>query len=157
MAEGFGRFWPAEFAHKLHIAVGELEETQDHLDKALERNCIQEAEHIELYALADRAIGAATRFILYLDGAGKDWKKDYFARLRTKYRERRAQRAAARLGTEGTSDPTVNREPQKLVEPPNQNREPEPALEPELEPEPEPEPIEREPELNEPEPKNPER
>jgi four helix bundle protein len=37
MAEGFGRFWPGEFAHKLHIAVGELRETQDHLEKALEQ------------------------------------------------------------------------------------------------------------------------
>ena len=32
MSEGFGRFWPGEFAHKLRIAMGELHETQDHLE-----------------------------------------------------------------------------------------------------------------------------
>jgi four helix bundle protein len=30
IAEGSGRFWPAELAHTLRIAVGELEEAQDH-------------------------------------------------------------------------------------------------------------------------------
>jgi four helix bundle protein len=123
MAEGFGRFWPAEFAHKLHIAVGELEETQDHLDKALEQNYIDDEEHIEMYALADRAVGASTRFIQYLDGAGKDWKKEYFANLREKFRQRRAQRAAARgHAVEGTHDPEENREPKERgPEPRNQN------------------------------------
>ena len=38
MAEGFGRFWPGEFAHKLRIAIGELHETQDRLETALETN-----------------------------------------------------------------------------------------------------------------------
>src|SRR5258706_518117 len=27
MSEGFGRFWPAEFAHKMHIAIGEVAQT----------------------------------------------------------------------------------------------------------------------------------
>ena len=55
MAEGLGRFWPAEVAHKVRIAIGELEETLDHLDKALESKYLAEEEHLEMYALADRA------------------------------------------------------------------------------------------------------
>ena len=133
MAEGFGRFWPAEFSHKLHIAVGELEETQDHLDKALEQNYIDDEAHLEMYTLADRSIGAAVRFIEYLDGAGRDWKKEYMAKLRDRYRQRRVARAAALTRPEpGTSDPpthvrseNVNKESENSVTT-DQDSEPEP-------------------------------
>src|SRR5262245_5653257 len=47
MAEGFGRFWPGEFAHKLRIAIGELHETQDRLEDALDRQYINDDEHLE--------------------------------------------------------------------------------------------------------------
>jgi four helix bundle protein len=56
MAEGFGRFWPGEFAHKLHIAVGELHETHDHLEKALEQNYVKDDDELEMFGMADRAI-----------------------------------------------------------------------------------------------------
>jgi len=119
MSEGFGRFWPAEFAHKMHIAIGELEETQDHIDKALEEKHIDDDEHLDMYGLADRAIGAAVKFVEYLDAAGPDWKKDFLARRREKYRQRRAKRAAAKgESSTGTTDPKENRGPQ------NQNGEP---------------------------------
>ena len=55
ISEGFGRFWPAEFAHKLHIAVGELRETQDHLEKALEERYITDPQHLEMFGFADAA------------------------------------------------------------------------------------------------------
>jgi len=106
MAEGFGRFWPAEFAHRVRIAIGELEETLDHLDKALESNYITEEQHLEMYGLGNRAAGAAVRFVQYLDAAGPDWKKEYLARRREKYRAQRARRQSALNG--GTSDPTRN-------------------------------------------------
>jgi four helix bundle protein len=32
IAEGFGRFWPADFARFVRIARGSLEETKDHVD-----------------------------------------------------------------------------------------------------------------------------
>jgi len=94
MAEGFGRFWPAEFAHKLRIAIGELRETQDHLDKAVEEAWLAEAPHGEMKHLADRAIGAAVRFAEYLDRNGEEWKKNYIARQRQEGKKRSDERGA---------------------------------------------------------------
>ena len=79
VAEGFGRFWPLDFASKLRIAIGELRETQNHLDKALDEKYISQAQYDEMYRLADRAIGAAVNFAKYLESAGPDWKKRYRA------------------------------------------------------------------------------
>jgi four helix bundle protein len=82
IAEGFGRFWPLEFAHKLRIAIGELHETQDHLDRALEEKFISATQHQEMYTPAARAIGASVNFAKYLESAGPDWKKNYRKRSR---------------------------------------------------------------------------
>ena len=89
MAEGFGRFWPGEFAHKMHIAVGELRETQDHLEKALEEKYVSDDDQLEMFGLADGAIGAAVKFIEYLEAAGPEWKKQFLLRRRAAYRARR--------------------------------------------------------------------
>jgi four helix bundle protein len=106
MAEGFGRFWPGEFAYKVRIAIGELEETLDHLDKALAAQYVTEERHLEMYALGDRAASAAVKFVRYLEAAGPDWKKDYLARRREEYRSRRAKRQ--RDLQPGTPDPDRN-------------------------------------------------
>jgi four helix bundle protein len=82
IAEGFGRFWPREFAHKLRIARGELEETQSALSVALLQKYVTEDQHSEMYRVANRAIGAATRLLQYLDTAGDDWKKGFLAAQR---------------------------------------------------------------------------
>jgi len=87
IAEGFGRFWPLEFANKLRIAIGELHETQDHLDRALDAGYVSESQHAEMYRLADRAIGASVNFAKYLETAGPDWKKNYRKRLQRKNSE----------------------------------------------------------------------
>jgi four helix bundle protein len=76
IVEGFGRFWPAEFARLLRIARGELQETQDHLDKGLEEGYLSASEHSEMMRLANRAIGAATRLLQYLDSVAETWKKN---------------------------------------------------------------------------------
>jgi four helix bundle protein len=101
IAEGFGRFWPGEFAHKLHIAVGELHASQDHLEKALEQKYVNDDDELEMFGMADRAIGAAVKFIEYLEAAGPDWKKQFLLRRREAYRAR--QRA-------GTIDPNEKSE-----------------------------------------------
>ena len=82
IVEGFGRFWPTEFAHKLRIARDELYETQDHLSLALDQRYISVQEHSEMCRLADRALGASTRLLRYLDGAGDDWKKGFLSARR---------------------------------------------------------------------------
>jgi len=87
IAEGFGRFWPLEFANKLRIAIGELHETQNHLDYALDHKYLKDADHAEMYRLADRAIGASVNFVKHLEKAGPDWKKNYRKRMRQKNSE----------------------------------------------------------------------
>jgi four helix bundle protein len=92
VAEGFGRFWPREFAHKLRIARGELAETQSALSVALRQKYVTDDQHSEMYRIANRAIGAATRLLQYLDTAGDDWKKGFqAAQRRPKSREGQTQ------------------------------------------------------------------
>jgi four helix bundle protein len=76
ICEGFGRFLPADFARFVRIAHGSLEETKDHLDAGLEREYLTDEEHLVMYTLANRALGASTRLIVYLDRAAREWKKD---------------------------------------------------------------------------------
>ncbi len=128
MAEGFGRFWPAEFAHKLRIAIGELRETQDHLDKAIEETWLAETPHREMKHLADRAIGAAVRFAEYLDRNGEEWKKDYIARRRQEGKKRSDERRA--LDTRGGSQRDTPTPPGQEPLEPEEPEEPEEPSEP---------------------------
>jgi four helix bundle protein len=66
IAEGFGRFRPAEFAKFLTIARGSLVETHNHLCDGADLAYLSRSEHTELCALADRATGAVTQLLLYL-------------------------------------------------------------------------------------------
>ena len=66
IAEGFGRFRPADFARYLEYARASLIETQNHLDDALDSRYLTQKEHDELFKLADRAIGAVTNLHRYL-------------------------------------------------------------------------------------------
>jgi four helix bundle protein len=77
MSEGFGRFWPTEFAPKMRIARGELEETRDHLRKAIRVRYLSETEGAAMIELAGRSLGASTRFVEYLETKGEEWKKAY--------------------------------------------------------------------------------
>jgi four helix bundle protein len=65
-AEGFGRYYPAEFRRFLVIARGSLTETQSHLTAALSRNYLSQADFDRLIHLASRAIGANTGLQKYL-------------------------------------------------------------------------------------------
>ena len=71
IAEGFGRFRPAEFAHFLEIARSSLMETDNHLKDALDLRYITNEERAKVCRLVDRAIGATTKLILYLKGRGR--------------------------------------------------------------------------------------
>ena len=66
ITEGFGRFRPADFARYLEFARGSLMETQNHLDDALDSGYMSESTHKELFALANRAIGATSGLHRYL-------------------------------------------------------------------------------------------
>jgi four helix bundle protein len=70
-AEGFGRRTHAEFAQFMGIARGSVMETQDKLDEALESGYVTTAEYDDTFHLANRAIGAATKLIVYLEGGAR--------------------------------------------------------------------------------------
>jgi four helix bundle protein len=143
MAEGFGRFWPGELAYKVRVAIGELEETLDQLDKALAEKYVTELQHLEMYALGDRAASAAVKFARYLEAAGPDWKKEYLARRRAEYQARRAaRRQELQLGTPDPGGnagataasnvvPDVDRDSRERANQEPENREPNLNQEPE--------------------------
>jgi four helix bundle protein len=66
IAEGFGRFRPADFARYLEFARASLIETQNHLDDALDAKYVTADEHAQLWKLADRALRATTKLHQYL-------------------------------------------------------------------------------------------
>jgi four helix bundle protein len=67
-AEGFGRRTHAEFAQFMVIARASVMETQDKLDEALQSGYITRTEFDDMYRLASRSVGAATKLIVYLEG-----------------------------------------------------------------------------------------
>jgi len=69
IAEGFGRFSPADFARFLRIARGSAMEVQEHLHELEVRQLISEADARELGILCRRVLGAITPLIRYLDKA----------------------------------------------------------------------------------------
>ena len=69
IAEGFGRYYPKEFARFLRISKGSLGEVKDRLRSAVLRRLITEADADEIIVLANRAQGACTKLARYLDDA----------------------------------------------------------------------------------------
>lgn len=65
IAEGFKRS-NRIFMHYIDIALGSLQETENHVDEALERRYLSVAEHQECRVLAMRAIRAAEELKAYL-------------------------------------------------------------------------------------------
>jgi four helix bundle protein len=75
IAEGFGRYYPGDFARFTRNAIGSLNETRDHLAEGLEKNYLSQRLHGELRTLTNRAIGASTNLVKYLDTCKGDWNK----------------------------------------------------------------------------------
>jgi four helix bundle protein len=71
IAEGFGRFRPAEFARFLGIAKGSLHETQDHLRSARKRGYVNADEFNALWRLSIRASTANSSLQRYLRTRGR--------------------------------------------------------------------------------------
>jgi four helix bundle protein len=72
IAEGFGRFRPAENARFCEYAKSSLMETDNHMVDALDMAYITKDEWKELSTLTNRAIGATTKYIVYLKGPGRN-------------------------------------------------------------------------------------
>lgn len=69
LAEGFGRFNPAEFARFVVIARSSLMESQTHLRDALDKDYITEGMRQELDVLAEAALREVTGLMEYLHSA----------------------------------------------------------------------------------------
>jgi four helix bundle protein len=65
-AEGFGRYYPKEFARFLRIAAGSLQETKNHLHDGLNQQYLSPDHHERLTRLCLRAMKANVRLIAYL-------------------------------------------------------------------------------------------
>ncbi len=65
-AEGFGRYYPKEFARFLRIAAGSLQETKNHLKDGLQQQYLSTEHHLRLKRLCLRAMKANVRLIGYL-------------------------------------------------------------------------------------------
>ena len=66
IAEGFGRFNPAEFARFAAIARASLVESQNHLRDAVDREYISEDQRAQVDGLASIALGEVTGLMEYL-------------------------------------------------------------------------------------------
>ena len=65
-AEGFGRYYPKEFARFLRITEGSLQETKNHLQDGLKQQYLSAECHERLKRLCLRAMKANVRLIAYL-------------------------------------------------------------------------------------------
>jgi four helix bundle protein len=75
IAEGFGRYGPAEFARFLNIARGSLTETHSSLRDGLDRGYFTPADVDRLQHLAGRAAKATTGLIRYLDSCVREGRR----------------------------------------------------------------------------------
>jgi four helix bundle protein len=67
IAEGFGAFMPREFARFVRIARKSLMETKNHLLDTRGRRYWSEEQAAKLLVLCNRALGATTALLRYLD------------------------------------------------------------------------------------------
>jgi four helix bundle protein len=72
IAEGFGRFRPAEFARFLEFARGSLTETHNSLRDGRDRGYFTDIDCDRLSRLAGRAAKATTGLIRYLRSSGDE-------------------------------------------------------------------------------------
>jgi four helix bundle protein len=66
IAEGHGRFGPAQFANFLRIAIASEQETRNQIIKAWQRGAITDSEKQDGLLLSKRALTAAVRLRAYL-------------------------------------------------------------------------------------------
>ena len=96
IAEGFGRYYPGDFARFMRNALGSLHETRNHLGAGLEKQYLTEDLHRELGTLANRAIGASVGLTTYLESCKEQWKQERKDRTKRRSRTRVSQRRGRR-------------------------------------------------------------
>ena len=104
IAEGFGRFYPNDFARFVRIAHASLLESQNHLVDAVDAGYITEAERTELDRLALVAIKESAGLIDYLQSEEAQKNAE-------RAKARRAKRHRGRTEPEPEPEPEQNNEP----------------------------------------------
>src|SRR5580765_3835783 len=69
LTEGFSRFYPADNARFVRIALGSLKELMVHMERALAGRFVAQKEPDDVVRVATSAAKAATGYIKYLDRA----------------------------------------------------------------------------------------
>ena len=72
IAEGFGRFRPASFAHFVEIAIGSLMETQCLLRDGFDRHHFSASQVAGANVFAERALRISTKLAIYLKGRARE-------------------------------------------------------------------------------------
>src|SRR5262245_21826824 len=121
IAEGFGRFNPADFARFCVIARSSLMESQSHLLDFVDKRYISEEVRLELNQLAETALEEVSGLMEYLQspGALRNARRARERRIasrperRSENRERRTRKSAQRTkkAEVGTEPRTQNAEP----------------------------------------------
>ena len=75
IAEGFGRFSPADNARFVEISVASTMETQDSLKDGVDRGHFTPARVERARQLATRSIQCSTKFIVYLKRRAETWSR----------------------------------------------------------------------------------
>ena len=104
IAEGFGRFYPADFARFCVIARSSLMEAQNHLRDAVDRKYISEQCRTEHDGMAEIALEEVTGLVEYLQSPEA-------LRNARRARERRAATRPERLANREPRTPNGNAEP----------------------------------------------
>jgi four helix bundle protein len=116
IAEGFGRFNPADFARFVVIARSSLMESQNHLLDLVDSRYIDEATLSDLNALAEAALQEVTGLMEYLQSPEA-------LRNARRARERRIASRTERRKPRANAEPEPEPEPNPEHEPSSENRE----------------------------------
>ena len=106
VAEGFGRFNPADFARFLVMARSSLIESQNHLIDAADKRYVSEEGRLELNALAEAALEEVTGLMEYLQSpeALRNARRARERRIATRA-ERQTPNPEPELETEPRTEP----------------------------------------------------
>ena len=72
ISEGWGRYYPNQNAPFVRIAKSSLDETRNHHHHGRRRKYFSPEDFKQAFRLCKRAIGATTRYLLYLESCGDD-------------------------------------------------------------------------------------
>jgi four helix bundle protein len=108
IAEGFGRFFPADFARFCGIARSSLMESQNHLIDFVDKKYISDGRRLELNQLAETALEELTGLIEYLQSPEALRNARRARERRVASRPERRQRNAERGTKNANTEPNAN-------------------------------------------------